>query len=98
VIITKSAELATQALSNGAATLLNMCIQHHELSLKNVAAMALSDLASHSSKHAQAICNAGGLVHLSRTLNIFDSKLKVSLYVQLVFLPSISLFPHSITV
>ena len=41
-----------------------------------VAACVLGDIARHSVNHAQAICDAGGLIHLSRALDNIDTKLK----------------------
>ena len=48
-----------QVVDAGAVVLLVMCVQEPELSLKRVAASALSDIAKHTPELAQAVVDAG---------------------------------------
>lgn len=47
----------------GAVALLVLCVQEPELNLKRVAASALSDIAKHTAELAQAVVDAGMLLH-----------------------------------
>ena len=47
----------------GAVVLLVLCVQEPELSLKRVAASALSDIAKHTPELAQAVVDAGLFCH-----------------------------------
>ena len=51
--------LCHQVVDAGAVVLLVMCVQEPELSLKRVAASALSDIAKHTPELAQAVVDAG---------------------------------------
>ena len=48
-----------QVVDAGAVVLLVLCVQEPELSLKRVAASALSDIAKHTPELAQAVVDAG---------------------------------------
>lgn len=72
-----SSELAMTAVSQGAVKLLVNDLQLNEARLKYVAALALGDIARHSASHAKVICQAGGLLHLSKCIDHLDTKLKV---------------------
>lgn len=52
-----------QVVDAGAVVLLVLCVQEPELSLKRVAASALSDIAKHTPELAQAVVDAGLLRH-----------------------------------
>ncbi len=51
-----------QVVDAGAVVLLVLCVQEPELSLKRVAASALSDIAKHTPELAQAVVDAGMLL------------------------------------
>ena len=69
-----------------------LCIQEPELSLKRIAASALSDICKHSPELAQTVVDAGAIAHLAQmilnpgkdakkifrknTFNLLDAKLK----------------------
>ena len=68
-----------------------LCIQEPELSLKRIAASALSDICKHSPELAQTVVDAGAIAHLAQmilnpgknikifrnyTFKIIDAKLK----------------------
>lgn len=72
-----SSALAMTAVSQGAVKLLVNDLQQNEASLKYVATLALGDIARHSANHAKVICQAGGLLHLSKCIDHLDTKLKV---------------------
>lgn len=65
------------AVNNGAVKLLVNALQLNELNVKYVAALALGDIARHSTGHAKTICHTGGLLHLSNCIDHLDTKLKV---------------------
>ena len=52
-----------QVVDAGAVVLLVLCVQEPELSLKRVAASALSDIAKHTPELAQAVVDAGLFCH-----------------------------------
>lgn len=52
-----------QVVDAGAVVLLVLCVQEPELSLKRVAASALSDIAKHTPELAQAVVDAGWFCH-----------------------------------
>lgn len=52
-----------QVVDAGAVVLLVLCVQEPELSLKRVAASALSDIAKHTPELAQAVVDAGPCCH-----------------------------------
>ena len=62
----------------GAVPLLVLCIQEPELSLKRIAASALSDICKHSPELAQTVVDAGAIAHLAQMILNPDAKLKVS--------------------
>ena len=71
-------ELSQAVVDAGAVPLLVMCIQEPEVSLKSIAASALSDISKHSPELAQTVVDSGAIAHLSQmTLNP-NAKLKVS--------------------
>lgn len=83
-LISKSPILASSAINNGAITQLLGCFQNPELQLKNIAIIALGDLAVHSADHARAIVEATVVLHFARALNNIDPKLKVqSIFIHL---------------
>jgi hypothetical protein len=57
--------------------LLVLCIQEPELSLKRIAASALSDICKHSPELAQTVVDAGAIAHLAQMILNPDAKLKV---------------------
>ena len=57
--------------------LLVLCIQEPELSLKRIAASALSDICKHSPELAQTVVDAGAIAHLAQVKLILSLKLKV---------------------
>ena len=61
----------------GAVPLLVLCIQEPELSLKRIAASALSDICKHSPELAQTVVDAGAIAHLAQMILNPDAKLKV---------------------
>jgi hypothetical protein len=60
----------------GAVPLLVLCVQEPELSLKRVAASALSDIAKHTPELAQVLVDAGAVSYLAPLLVNQDAKLK----------------------
>ena len=60
----------------GAVPLLVLCIQEPELSLKRIAASALSDISKHSPELAQTVVDAGAIAHLAQMILNPDAKLK----------------------
>ena len=52
-------------------------IQEPELSLKRIAASALSDICKHSPELAQTVVDAGAIAHLAQMILNPDAKLKV---------------------
>ena len=52
----------------GAVPLLVLCIQEPELSLKRIAASALSDICKHSPELAQTVVDAGAIAHLAQMI------------------------------
>lgn len=78
-IVRHSGELAMNAVRQGAATLLVLCLKMNELNVKQVAALALGDIARHSGMHAKAICDADGIACLVKLVNEIDNKLKVNI-------------------
>lgn len=56
----------------GAVVLLVLCVQEPELSLKRVAASALSDIAKHTPELAQAVVDAGMLCKTTQYCLITD--------------------------
>ena len=71
-------ELAQAVVDAGAVPLLVLCIQEPELSLKRIAASALSDICKHSPELAQTVVDAGAIAHLAQMILNPDAKLKVS--------------------
>ena len=72
------AELAQSVVDAGAVPLLVLCIQEPELSLKRIAASALSDISKHSPELAQTVVDAGAIAHLAQMILNPDAKLKVT--------------------
>lgn len=64
------------AAAAGAVPLLVLCVQEPELSLKRVAASALSDIAKHTPELAQVLVDAGAVSYLAPLLVNQDAKLK----------------------
>lgn len=60
----------------GAVPLLVLCVQEPELSLKRVAASALSDIAKHTPELAQVVVDTGAVPYLAPLLVNQDAKLK----------------------
>jgi hypothetical protein len=56
--------------------LLVLCVQEPELSLKRVAASALSDIAKHTPELAQVVVDTGAVPYLAPLLVNQDAKLK----------------------
>jgi len=81
-----SVELAQAVVDAGAVPLLVLCIQEPELSLKRIAASALSDICKHSPELAQTVVDAGAIAHLAQMILNPDAKLKVSLVLSLLLL------------
>ena len=52
-------------------------LQEPELSLKRIAASALSDISKHSPELAQTVVDAGAIAHLAQMILNPDAKLKV---------------------
>ena len=73
-------ELAQAVVDAGAVPLLVLCIQEPELSLKRIAASALSDICKHSPELALTVVNAGVIAHLAQTILNPDAKLRVGHY------------------
>lgn len=71
-----SQSLAQCVVDSGAIPLLILCLQEPELTLKQISANALSDIAKHSIELAQCIVDAGAVPHLARNLGNQDEKLK----------------------
>ena len=71
-------ELAQAVVDAGAVPLLVLCIQEPELSLKRIAASALSDICKHSPELAQTVVDAGAIAHLAQMILNPDAKLKVA--------------------
>lgn len=63
-------------VSAGAVPLLVLCVQEPELSLKRVAASALSDIAKHTPELAQVVVDTGAVPYLAPLLVNQDAKLK----------------------
>ena len=55
-------EAAEARLAPGAVGLLVLCVQEPDLSLKRIAASALSDIAKHTPELAQAVVDAGAVL------------------------------------
>ena len=70
-------ELSQAVVDAGAVPLLVLCIQEPELSLKRIAASALSDICKHSPELAQTVVDAGAIAHLAQMILNPDAKLKV---------------------
>ena len=70
-------ELAQAVVDAGAVPLLVLCIQEPEMSLKRIAASALSDICKHSPELAQTVVDAGAIAHLAQMILNPDAKLKV---------------------
>lgn len=64
------------AAAAGAVPLLVLCVQEPELSLKRVAASALSDIAKHTPELAQVVVDTGAVPYLAPLLVNQDAKLK----------------------
>ena len=75
--VISSVELAQAVVDAGAVPLLVLCIQEPELSLKRIAASALSDICKHSPELAQTVVDAGAIAHLAQMILNPDAKLKV---------------------
>ncbi|KAJ3088534.1 Sperm-associated antigen 6 [Quaeritorhiza haematococci] len=69
-------ELAQAVVDSGAVPLLVLCVQEPELSLKRIAASALSDIAKHSPELAQAVVDAHAIQHITPLLVSPDAKLR----------------------
>jgi hypothetical protein len=65
-----------QCVSAGAVPLLVLCAQEPELSLKRIAASALSDIAKHSPEQAQVVVDAGAVACLAPLVINQDTRLK----------------------
>jgi hypothetical protein len=76
----------------GAVPLLVLCIQEPELSLKRIAASALSDICKHSPELAQTVVDAGAIAHLAQMILNPDAKLKVNVAGDLLLDPETSRF------
>jgi len=63
-------------VNSGAVPILVLSIQEPEISLKRVAASALSDIAKHTPELAQVVIDAGAIAHLAQMILNPDSKLK----------------------
>lgn len=83
--------MAALANSQGAAPLLVMTLQSSELTIKQVSALALGDIAS-TAENAHAICDANGLTALSSCIESLDSKLKVFAHLPLQIIHEIDLY------
>ena len=59
-------DLAQAVVDAGAVPLLVLCVQELELSLKRMAASALSDICKHSPELAPTVVNARVLAHLAK--------------------------------
>ena len=70
-------ELAQAVVDGGAVPLLVLCVQEPEMSLKRVAASALSDICKHTPELAQTVVDAGAIAHLAQMILNPDAKLKV---------------------
>lgn len=77
ILLSSHAELAQAVVDAGAVPLLVLCIQEPELSLKRIAASALSDICKHSPELAQTVVDAGAIAHLAQMILNPDAKLKV---------------------
>ena len=80
-------ELAEAVVEAGAVPLLVLCIQEPELSLKRIAASALSDICKHSPELAQTVVDHGAIAHLAQMILNPDAKLKVCAEFRDVFKP-----------
>ncbi len=60
----------------GAVPLLVLGVQEPELSLKRIAASALSDIAKHTPELAQSVVDAGAVAYLAPLVTNQDAKLK----------------------
>ena len=69
--------MAQAVVDAGAVPLLVLCIQEPELSLKRIAASALSDICKHSPELAQTVVDDGAIAHLAQMILNPDAKLKV---------------------
>ena len=78
-------ELAQAVVDAGAVPLLVLCIQEPELSLKRIAASALSDICKHSPELAQTVVDAGAIAHLAQMILNPDAKLKVTFVIDLIY-------------
>lgn len=76
-VVRHSSQLALTAISRGTGALLVLCLQQNELNVKQVAALALGDIARHSIVHAKAVCDADGIIYLGKAIDNLDVKLKV---------------------
>lgn len=66
-----NAELAQAVVDAGAVPLLVLCVQEPELSLKRIAASALSDISKHSPELAQTVVDAGLLLIMMASNGIY---------------------------
>ena len=73
--------------------LLVLCVQEPELSLKRVAASALSDIAKHTPELAQAVVDAGAVAYLAPLVVNQDAKLKRQVSIDRVDQPRPRLCP-----
>ena len=60
----------------GAVSLMVLCIQEPEVSLKRVCASALSDVCKHTAELAQQVVDAGAVAYLVPLIQHKDEKLK----------------------
>eukprot|EP00965_Chrysotila_dentata_P236340 6201265-Pleurochrysis_carterae.AAC.4 len=65
-----------QVVDAGAVPLLVLCVQEPELTLKRIAASALSDICKHSPELAQAVVDGGAVAYLAPLILNTDGKLK----------------------
>jgi hypothetical protein len=79
-------ELSQAVVDAGAVPLLVLCVQEPEVSLKRIAASALSDISKHLPELAQTVVDCGAIAHLAQMTLSSDAKLKVCSSIYLTFL------------
>lgn len=69
-------QLARSCVDFGILPLVILCLQEPELSIKQAAAGALSEIAKHSVELAQYVADGTAIIHLAKNLKNPDDKLK----------------------
>lgn len=58
--------------------MVKLCLQEPEVCMKQIAAATMGDIVKHDASLSQALCDAGCISHLVRSLNHPNTSLKVN--------------------